>query len=652
MFSLGSCSCRILLRVASLSLAEFHLRGTLADVLTKYLQASTLHKLLPKLGVMTRAVDSKDLLSVISLEGRVSSQPPTSSFFIGMLAESHASAQLVASRAYSRRSLPRSLRPESRQEAEAPSTPTSFTWSSFRWFYLCSAALLCLPFFFKIFDIKLYGALLSGGMLAVQLFVRTSFILEQAALRTRTAATAFRTLSSVALGSLSPRSLLRILLATFVLAWVALIMQKKSLLLTASFAQSDSFKSLPSLCFSSFCLAASVPASACSMSLASASSATSELAAAPASIAASSFSHQEATMMQLHNEAFSLPEALLDHVLKAKLVTKEGEALPEQLTASQFKNLVPQLDKKQLRFWMILHEEAFQEFKASGFDQLPRQRCEDTRNANLGNWQASSSFAKQAAFYGWIVNRHPKLSSQEAFVMSFDIEPERFTASASFMSLGQTVSLDYRASDTQLVWWGKLEKTSFQPSIKKLGVEVGAFAWQLPSFKSTNLQDKLYMTASFDWGSTSSAWQLSRHWKADSLQHPDVYAKLADSLGEASPLAKLIKKQLQEGTLQQPQPASAPPASAALSSFWKKQAQLMAASLQTTLGNVEALLEEKEAADSLEAAWPAEQLSQEAWEEPAGRFDGSELPLASGFGNLPLDLKMKLAEGLGNFRPQ
>ena len=79
----------------------------------------------------------------------------------------------------------------------------------------------------------------------------------------------------------------------------------------------------------------------------------------------------------------------------------------------------------------------------------------------------------------------------------------------------------------------------------------------------------------------------------------------------------------------------------------------MAASLQTTLGNVEALLEEREAAGSLEEAWPAEeQLSTEAWEEPAGRFDGSELSLASGFGNLPLDLKLVLAEGLGNFRPQ
>ena len=214
--------------MASLSLARVPSERNPADVLTKYLQASTLHKLLPKLGVMTRAVDSKDLLSVISFDGRVSSQPTTSSFFIGMLAEQHVSAQLVASRAYSRRSLPtRSLRPESQQEDQP--TPTSFTWSSFRWFYVCSAALLCLPFFFQIFDFKLYGALLSGMMVAVQLCVRISFVLEQVALRTRTAATALRTLSSVALGSLStPKSLIRILLATFLVAWVALLVRTRA----------------------------------------------------------------------------------------------------------------------------------------------------------------------------------------------------------------------------------------------------------------------------------------------------------------------------------------------------------------------------------------------------------------------------------------
>ena len=124
-------------------------------------------------------------------------------------------------------------------------------------------------------------------------------------------------------------------------------------------------------------------------------------------------------------------------------------------------------------------------------------------------------------------------------------------------------------------------------------------------------------------------------------------------MGEASPLAQLIRKQLKEGASPQQQqqlPASATSASTAFSSFWKKQAQLLAASLQTTLEDV-AALEEQAAAGSLEEAWPAEQLSQEAWVEPAGRFDGTELSLASSFGNMPLDLKMKLAAGLGNFRP-
>ena len=186
--------------------------------------------------------------------------------------------------------------------------------------------------------------------------------------------------------------------------------------------------------------------------------------------------------MQLHNEAFSLPEALLDHLMEAKLVTKEGEALPPQLSASQFKQLVPKLDKEKLTFWMVLHQEAYDSFKRSGFDQLPQQRCSDTQNANLGNWQASSSFAKQAAFFGWIVNRHPKLADQESFMCSFTVEPESFSHSARFMKLGQTVTLDYRASDTQLVFWGKLDKKAFQPSLTALGVEVGAFAWKLPSF--------------------------------------------------------------------------------------------------------------------------------------------------------------------------
>ena len=288
-----------------------------ADVLTKYLQASTLHKLLPKLGVMTRAVDSKELLSVISFDGRVSSQP-TTSFFIGMLAKEPVSSQLVASRAYSRRSLPRSLRPES-QEVVQP-TPTSFTWSSFRWFSVCSAALLCMPFFFQIFDFKLYGALLSGMMVAVQLCFRVSFVLEQVASGTRTAATALRTLSSVALGSLSTqKSLIRIFLVSFSLGWAALLAQNKILIFSATFAQRESFSS-NSLCFSNFCVAASSPASRASTAAFSMSFSSPASDRASSAASSGSFTHEKAMAALLNNEAYSLPPALLNHSLSATIL--------------------------------------------------------------------------------------------------------------------------------------------------------------------------------------------------------------------------------------------------------------------------------------------------------------------------------------------
>ena len=86
-----------------------------ADVLTKYLGASTLHKLLPKLGVMTRAADSKDLLSVISFELPACTQATPDSFFIGTMAEGPVTAQLVASRVASRPLHRRSLQPQSQE---------------------------------------------------------------------------------------------------------------------------------------------------------------------------------------------------------------------------------------------------------------------------------------------------------------------------------------------------------------------------------------------------------------------------------------------------------------------------------------------------------------------------------------------------------
>ena len=58
-----------------------------AAMLTRHLPASTLHKLLPKLGVIARAADSKALLSMLNLEVLASSSKEQSSFFIGMMAE-------------------------------------------------------------------------------------------------------------------------------------------------------------------------------------------------------------------------------------------------------------------------------------------------------------------------------------------------------------------------------------------------------------------------------------------------------------------------------------------------------------------------------------------------------------------------------------
>ena len=630
-----------------------------ADVLTKYLQASTLHKLLPKLGVVTRAVDSKDLLSMVSFGGQVSSGPLTSSFFIGMLAESHASAQLVASRAYSRQSLPGSLRLENQPDQPAvPSTPTSFSWSRFVWFSVCIAALLGLPFFFGNFDFKLYGALLSSMMIAVQLVLCASFLLQQVAFRTRAAASAFRTLSSVAWGSLrTTQSLNRTLLVSFLLAQLALLVQKRSLIMSASFAQNESFESFnslqPSFCFGSLCFS---PASALKMSLSSAASAASVLGAPPgaSAAAASSFSHEEAVMMQLQNEAFALPEALLDHTLKAELCNKKGEAYPKQLPAETFKLAVPKLDKKKLRFWLLLHEEAFQSFKASEWKFLPQQRCSGTNNANLGNFQASSSFSKQVAFYAWIVNRHEKLTGQEAYMVSLDILPESFVWSANFMQLKKTVSLDYRASDTQLCFWGKLDPAESQPSFEQLGVEVGSLVWKLGNF--TELSKHLYSSASFDWGAASSEWQLAKNWRTDSLQHAEVYWKLQENLGSASPLGKLIRAHFAEAW-KEPAAASPPAAStlaaSSVAAFWENEAELANEHLQKTLSKVKALLAGASPAPSLEAAaWQEELPAQQpaSKEEASGRFDGSEASLASGFGNQPLSLKLILAEGLQNFK--
>ena len=115
MFSLDTCSCKICLPSGQLQLSKIPAGKNPAATLAKRLPASTLHKLLPKLGVRTRAADSKDLLSMVYEEVPASFREGPGSFFIGLMAEQPASAQLVASRVASRACQDSSPQ-ESRQE--------------------------------------------------------------------------------------------------------------------------------------------------------------------------------------------------------------------------------------------------------------------------------------------------------------------------------------------------------------------------------------------------------------------------------------------------------------------------------------------------------------------------------------------------------
>ena len=109
---------RDLLANGQLQLSKIPAGKNPAAMLTKHLTASNLHKLLSKLGVRTRAADSKDLLSVLNLEVLASTREQQSSFFIGMLAEQPVTAQLVESRVSSRPAQAKLTRAQSSSSTE------------------------------------------------------------------------------------------------------------------------------------------------------------------------------------------------------------------------------------------------------------------------------------------------------------------------------------------------------------------------------------------------------------------------------------------------------------------------------------------------------------------------------------------------------
>ena len=160
------------------------------------------------------------------------------------------------------------------------------------------------------------------------------------------------------------------------------------------------------------------------------------------------------------------------------------------------------------------------------------------------------------------------------------------------MKLRNNISLDFRAADCQ----GKQRASKEQPSFSNLGIQLGEVVVQLSPFEQ---MEQLYQTASFDWGGVSSENQLAASWKLDLQQHPAVYKKLTEQLGENNPMAKLIYQELDNpdaGT------ASEQKASAAISAFWKATTKSLSRTLQTTLENVEKLIEQQEAEAFFEGA--------------------------------------------------
>ena len=246
-----------------------------------------------------------------------------------------------------------------------------------------------------------------------------------------------------------------------------------------------------------------------------------------------SFKHADLLQVLLANEAYSLPPSLLKHTLGGKLLTKELAEQPEELTPENFKAHLPKLlTEDELEFYMVLGQSAMDSFKATGFEKLPRQKVPGASNANLGNWQASSSFAKAVTFWAWTACRAPELGSETAYVISFRFNVKSFSETIAALKLRNTITLDFRGADCQLCLWGKQRASEEHPSFTTLGIQLGQVVIQLPPFEQ---MEQLYLTASFDWGGVSSENQLASSWKLDLQQHPAVYKKLAEQLGANDP---------------------------------------------------------------------------------------------------------------------
>ena len=253
------------------------------------------------------------------------------------------------------------------------------------------------------------------------------------------------------------------------------------------------------------------------------------------------FTHDQLIALLLASEAYTLPPALLQHVMEGMLFNDELEEISDRINPHWVSEHLPKLPKKdELQFWMVLGEKAMESFEKSDFQQLPPQKVSGSSNANLGNWQASSSFAKAVNFWAWTACRAPELLTEEAYVISFKITVSRFVAQLKALQLGNTVTLDFQGADCQLCFWGKQQPSEEQPFFGSLHIELGNLWVRFAPFEK---MPQLYDSASFDWGGASSEHHLAASWKFDMQQHPAVYQQIAAKLGPNHPLAKLIQKE-------------------------------------------------------------------------------------------------------------
>ena len=216
----------------------------------------------------------------------------------------------------------------------------------------------------------------------------------------------------VQLSALSPTWIVTSLLSVC-LGWVASAYPGHSFALTARFAQTSIFSSLLSIIESFQIIAA---------------------------LKMAYFTHEQLIPLLLASEAYTLPPALLQHVMEGMLFNDELEELSDKICAQWVSDHLPKLPKRdELQFWMVLGEKAMESFENSEFQQLPPQKVSGAFNPNISSRRASSSFAKAVNFWAWTACRGPQLLKEAAYVISFKITVSRFAQQHKALQLGDSL---------------------------------------------------------------------------------------------------------------------------------------------------------------------------------------------------------------------